>query len=80
MNQRFEDLTFWLQLTFAAVFATLGAVVLQWVTTLRRTTRVATQVEDHLRETEKDRLLVLQQEKLQALEARLERLEAGRQA
>jgi chaperonin cofactor prefoldin len=75
MNQRFADMIFWLQLVFGAVFATLGAVVVQWLTTIRRVAQVETQVADHLRETEKDRLLMLQQERLEALTARLERLE-----
>ena len=70
MNQRFGDLNFWLQLIFGTIFATLGAVLVQWATTVRRTDRLATRLEEHLRETEK----------LQQLEARLERLEASRQA
>ena len=77
MNQRFADMMFWLQLVFGAVFATLGAVVAQWLTTMRRVSHIETQVADHLRETEKDRLLMLQHEQLEALTARLERLEAA---
>ena len=78
MDRRFDDMLLWLQLMFGAVFATLGAVVAQWLTTARRVVRVETQMEEHLAETEKDRLLVFQGEKLEALEARLERLEMGR--
>ena len=78
MNRRFDDMMFWLQLMFGAVFATLGAVVAQWLTTARRVVRVETQMEEHLAETEKDRLLVFQREKLEALEERLERLEMSR--
>ena len=77
MNQRFADMMFWLQLVFGAVFATLGAVVAQWLTTMRRVSHIETQVVDHLRETEKDRLLMLQHERLEALTARLERVEAA---
>ena len=75
MDKRFADLNFWLQMTFGAIFATLGVVVLQWATTIRRTTQVTERLEAHLAETEKDRLLTFQREEIELLKGRLERVE-----
>ena len=75
MNQRFADLNFWLQLLFGMIFATLGAVLVQWATTMRRTTRMEDQLGAHLAETEKDRLLTFQREEIEVLKGRLERVE-----
>jgi len=79
MNQRFADLNFWLQMIFGTIFATLGMVVLQWATTLRRTTQVTERLEAHLAETEKDRLLTFQREEIELLKGRLERVEQALQ-
>lgn len=86
MNQRFEgvdnrfaDLNFWLQMTFGTIFATLGAVLLQWATTIRRTTQVTERLEAHLAETEKDQLLVFQRKEIELLKERLERVEQALQ-
>jgi len=79
MNQRFADLNFWLQLIFGTIFATLGMLVVQWMTTLRRTTQVTERLEAHLAETEKDRLLTLQREEIALLKDRLERVEQALQ-
>jgi hypothetical protein len=79
MNQRFADLSFWLQMTFGTIFATLGVVVLQWATTIRRTTQVTERLEAHLAETEKDRLLTFQREEIELLKGRLERVEQALQ-
>ena len=75
MNKRFDSLSFWLQLLLGGVFATLGMLVVQWVLMVRRMDRVETRVNEHLAETEKDRLLVFQREAVEALRSRLERLE-----
>ena len=75
MNTRFDGLTFWLQLLLGGVFAILGAMVVQWVTTVRRTDRLETRVNGHLAETEKDRLLAFQREAIEELWTRLKRVE-----
>ena len=75
MNKRFDGLTFWLQLLLGEVFAILGAIVVQWVTTVQRTDRLETRVNEHLAETEKDRLLAFQHEAIEELWTRLKRVE-----
>jgi hypothetical protein len=45
VDNRFSDLNFWLQMTFGAIFATLGMVVLQWATTIRRATQLTERLE-----------------------------------
>ena len=79
VDKRFADLNFWLQMTFGTIFATLGVVVLQWATTIRRTTQVTERLEAHLTETEKDRLLTFQREEIELLKGRLERVEQALQ-
>jgi len=43
----------------------------------RRLIKVETTVEEHLAETEKDRLIAFQREEIEMLKARLDKLEAG---
>ena len=78
MNQRFADLMFWLQMTFGAVLVVMGGLIAQWLVMWRRLIRVDILLADHLRETEKDRLLAFQREDIEVLKQRMERLEASR--
>ena len=78
MNQRFGDLMFWLQMTFGAVLVVMGGLIAQWLVMWRRLIRLDILLADHLRETEKDRLLAFQREEIEVLKQRIERLEASR--
>ncbi|MBI4753322.1 hypothetical protein HY793_02975 [Candidatus Desantisbacteria bacterium] len=60
MNNRFGDLMFWMQVTFGAVLMVLVGLAGQWVMMWRRVVRTETVVEEHLKVTEKDRLINVQ--------------------
>lgn len=75
LEKRFGDLMFWLQMTFSAVLVVLASIIAQWIIMWRRLIRVETKLENHLAETEKDRLIVLQREEINLLKTRLDKLE-----
>jgi len=77
INKRFDDLQFWLQLIFGAVVLVLAGLIAQWLLMWRKLIKVETAVEEHLAETEKDRLIAFQREEIEMLKARLDKLEAG---
>jgi len=77
MNERFADLNFWLQITFGAVVLVIAGLIAQWLLMWKRLIRVDTKVEEHLAETEKDRLIAFQHEEIEMLKTRLDKLEAG---
>ena len=77
INKRFDDLQFWLQLVFGAVVLMFAGLIAQWLLMWRRLIKIETKVEEHLAETEKDRLIALQREEIEMLKARLDKLEAN---
>ncbi|MFH1097010.1 MAG: hypothetical protein ABH886_00490 [Candidatus Desantisbacteria bacterium] len=63
-NNRFGDMMFWLQVTFGAVLMVLAGLAGQWVMMWRRVVQTETVVEEHLKVTEKDRLVNVQIEEI----------------
>jgi len=77
INNRFDDLQFWLQLTFGAIVLVIAGIIAQWLLMWRKLIKIETKVEEHLAETEKDRLITFQREEIEMLKSRLDKLEAG---
>jgi len=75
INQRFEDLYFWLQIIITLLIAIIAGLIAQFLWIWRRLVKVETQVEEHLAETEKDRLISSYREEIEKLKARIDRLE-----
>ena len=78
VNGRLDDMQFWVQLLVGVVSGFGLVLVGGWITLAVKVSRVETRVQDHLPEAEKDRLLAFQREEIEALKARVERLEVGR--
>jgi len=76
MNQRFADLHFWLQIVIAMLALVIAGLIAQFLLVWQRLVRVESKVEEHLAETEKDRLIVFQRGEIDMLKARLDKLEA----
>ncbi|MFQ6041044.1 MAG: hypothetical protein ACE5PV_09320 [Candidatus Poribacteria bacterium] len=76
MNQRFDDLRFWLQIALGMLVLIIAGLVGQFLLIWRRLVKVESKVEDHLAETEKNRLIAFQREEIEMLKARLDKLEA----
>jgi len=64
MNNRFGDLMFWMQVTFGAVLMVLVGLAGQWVMMWRRVVRTETVIKEHVKETEKDRLINVQTDEI----------------
>jgi len=75
MNRRFDQVLFWLELLFGTMILLLAGIFTHGVLLWRRQTRTETLIEDHLRETEKDRLLSMQAEEIRQLKERLAKVE-----
>ena len=71
MDQRIADMLFWLQVTFGAVLMVLVGLAGQWVMMWRRVVGTETMVEEHVKETEKDRLINVQTEEIGLLKGLL---------
>jgi vacuolar-type H+-ATPase subunit I/STV1 len=78
LNRRLDTLERWLQWIFTSSVLVLLSMVGGGVYLWRKETRTETLLADHLRETEKDRLIALQREELELLKKRLDRLEQAR--
>jgi tetrahydromethanopterin S-methyltransferase subunit G len=75
MNRRFDQVLFWLELLFGTMIVMLAGIFTHGVLLWRRQTRTETLIENHLRETEKDRLLSMQSEEIKQLKERLAKVE-----
>jgi hypothetical protein len=75
-DERFDDLHFWLQIVLGLLALVIAGFVAQFLLLWQRLVRVESKVEDHLAETEKDRLIIFQREEIEMLKARLDKLEA----
>lgn len=75
MNRRFDELVFWIQMIFGSMILILMGIISGGILLWRRQTRIETLLENHLKETEKNRLIALHREEIEMLKGRLERLE-----
>ena len=55
----------------------IAGIIAQWLLMWRKLIKIETKVEEHLAETEKDRLITFQREEIEMLKSRLDKLEAG---
>lgn len=74
MNQRFDDLRFWLQIALGMLALVIAGLVGQFLLIWRRLVKVELKLENHLAETEKDRLIAFQREEIEMLKAQLDKL------
>ena len=77
MNQRFADLTFWLQTIVGILVLVRGGLLAQWVVMWRWLIKVDERLSNHLQETEKDQMLAFYREEMEGLKVRLDRVEAA---
>lgn len=75
-DERFDDLHFWLQIVLGMLVLVIAGLVAQFLLVWQRLVKVESKVEDHLAETEKDRLIDFQREEIENLKTRLDKLEA----